>query len=34
MITRTQKTNVTQIFMEAVGISYAKQSNMGTPCAV
>ena len=28
--TRTQNTNVTQIFMEAVGISYAKQSNMGT----
>lgn len=28
--TRTQKTNVTQIFHEAVGISYAKQSNMGT----
>jgi len=30
VITREQKTNVTQIFMEAVGISYAKQSNMGT----
>lgn len=30
IITREQKTNVTQIFMEAVGISYAKQSNMGT----
>ena len=30
VITRTQKTNVTQIFQEAVGISYAKQSNMGT----
>lgn len=30
VITRVQKTNVTQIFMEAVGISYAKQSNMGT----
>lgn len=29
-VTRQQKTNVTQIFMEAVGISYAKQSNMGT----
>lgn len=29
-ITREQKTNVTQIFMESVGISYAKQSNMGT----
>ena len=28
--TRTQSTNVTQIFMESVGISYAKQSNMGT----
>lgn len=28
--TREQKTNVTQIFMEAVGVSYAKQSNMGT----
>lgn len=28
--TRTQKTNVTQIFQESVGISYAKQSNMGT----
>lgn len=30
VITREQKTNVTQIFMESVGISYAKQSNMGT----
>jgi hypothetical protein len=29
-ITREQKTNVTQIFQESVGISYAKQSNMGT----
>lgn len=28
--TRNQSTNVTQIFMESVGISYAKQSNMGT----
>ncbi len=28
--TRSQATNVTQIFMEAVGISYAKESNMGT----
>lgn len=28
--TREQKTNVTQIFQESVGISYAKQSNMGT----
>lgn len=27
---REQKTNVTQIFMESVGVSYAKQSNMGT----
>lgn len=30
VVTREQKTNVTQIFMEAVGVSYAKQSNMGT----
>jgi len=30
VVTRQQKTNVTQIFMESVGISYAKQSNMGT----
>ena len=30
VVTRDQKTNVTQIFQEAVGISYAKQSNMGT----
>lgn len=29
-ITRDQKTNVTQIFQEAVKISYGKQSNMGT----
>lgn len=29
-VTRTQATNVTQIFMESVAISYAKQSNMGT----
>ncbi len=28
--TRAQKTNVTQIFQETVGVSYAKQSNMGT----
>lgn len=28
--TRAQDTNVTQIFHETVGISYAKQSNMGT----
>ena len=30
VITREQKTNVTQIFQEAVGISYAKMANMGT----
>lgn len=30
VVTRTQQTNVTQIFMESVGVSYAKQSNMGT----
>lgn len=30
VITREQKTNVTQIFQESVGISYAKESNMGT----
>lgn len=30
LVTRSQKTNVTQIFMGAVAISYAKQSNMGT----
>lgn len=30
VVTRTQNTNVTQIFQEAVGVSYAKQSNMGT----
>lgn len=30
IITRTQETNVTQIFQESVGISYAKESNMGT----
>lgn len=29
-VTRSQKYNVTQIFMEAVAISYAKQSNVGT----
>lgn len=29
-ITRAQKTNVTQIYQEAVAISYAKQSNMAT----
>lgn len=30
VVTRSQETNLTQIFHEAVGISYAKQSNMGT----
>lgn len=30
IVTRAQKTNVTQIFQESVYISYAKQSNMGT----
>lgn len=30
IVTREQKTNVTQIFQETVGISYAKESNMGT----
>lgn len=30
VITRSQETNVTQIFQESVGVSYAKQSNMGT----
>lgn len=30
VVKREQKTNVTQIFQEAVGVSYAKQSNMGT----
>lgn len=30
VVKRTQKTNVTQIFQYAVGVSYAKQSNMGT----
>lgn len=30
VVTRKQTTNVTQIFMDAVGISYAKESNMGT----
>ena len=29
-VTRAQKTNVTQIFHETVGVSYAKESNMGT----
>ena len=30
VVKREQKTNVTQIFQESVGVSYAKQSNMGT----
>lgn len=30
IVTRAQKTNITQIFQESVGVSYAKQSNMGT----
>lgn len=30
VVTREQKTNVTQIFMESVGVSYGKMSNMGT----
>ena len=30
VVTREQKTNVTQIFQETVGVSYAKKSNMGT----
>lgn len=30
VVTRTQTTNVTQIFQESVGISDAKRSNMGT----
>lgn len=30
VVTRTQKTNVTQIFHETVGVSYGKMSNMGT----
>lgn len=30
VVTRTQKTNVTQIFQETVGVSYTKMSNMGT----
>ena len=29
-VTRNQLSNVTQIFMDAVAISYAKQSNMAT----
>ena len=34
IVTRQQKTNVTQIFQESVGISYAKESNMGTLAGV
>lgn len=30
VVTRAQLTNVTQIFQETVGVSYAKMSNMGT----
>ena len=30
VVTREQKTNVTQIFHESVGVSYAKESNKGT----
>lgn len=30
VVTREQKTNVTQIFHETVGVSYAKEANMGT----
>lgn len=30
VVTRSQKTNVTQIFQETVALSYAKESNMGT----
>ena len=30
VVTREQKTNVTQIFQESVGVSYGKMSNMGT----
>lgn len=33
-ITRSQRYNVTQIFMDAVAISYAKQSNMNTLAGV
>lgn len=34
VVGRTQMSNVTQIFHEAVGISYGKQSNMGTLAGV
>lgn len=30
VVTREQKTNVVQIFQESLGVSYAKESNMGT----
>lgn len=30
VVTRNQKTNVTQIFQESIGISYGKMSNMGS----
>jgi hypothetical protein len=30
IVTRSQDTNVTQIFQETLGVSYAKESNMGT----
>ena len=30
VVTRDQKTNVTQMFHESVGVSYGKESNMGT----
>ena len=34
IVTRSQATNVTQIFQESVGLSYAKESNMGTLAGV
>lgn len=34
VVTRAQKTNVTQIFQETVGISYGKMSNMATLAGV
>lgn len=34
VVTREQNTNVTQIFHETVGVSYAKESNMGTMSGV
>lgn len=30
VVTREQKTNVTQIYQESIGVSYGKMSNMGT----